>query len=167
VFTDWTSEMAKRQHAIDGYLTTAILAAPKNMGSASGQTPQLAWRWFRDNPVGFNGVPFVLLKTMFRSRSRPPQSNSSRARAHLETPGHGARRRRDRPLDLRSHIGIAPNPSDYVEGVASAPAPAPSPLPFGFAFENARTFEPLSAADTAGPRHAVAGATNLQRTAAC
>ena len=46
------------------------------------------------------------------------------------------------------HIGIGPNPSDYVDGVARPPSERQSPLPFGFAFENPRSFEPLSAAQT-------------------
>ena len=32
--------------------------------SAAARHPRLAWDWFRDNPVGFNGVPFVLFKTI-------------------------------------------------------------------------------------------------------
>ena len=46
------------------------------------------------------------------------------------------------------HIGIGPNPSDYVDGVARPASERQSPLPFGFAFENPRSFEPLSAAET-------------------
>ncbi len=46
------------------------------------------------------------------------------------------------------HIGIGPSPSDYVDGVARPASERRSPLPFGFAFENQRTFEPLSAAET-------------------
>ncbi|MCA1561312.1 MAG: hypothetical protein LC804_13970, partial [Acidobacteria bacterium] len=46
------------------------------------------------------------------------------------------------------HIGIAPNPSDYVDGVALPASDRRTPLPFGFAFENPRLFEPLSATET-------------------
>jgi hypothetical protein len=46
------------------------------------------------------------------------------------------------------HIGIGPNPSDYVDGVARPVSERQSPLPYGFAFENPRPFEPLSAAET-------------------
>ena len=43
-----------------------------------------------------------------------------------------------RPAWTLDHIGIGPNPSDYVDGVARPAAERQSPLPFGFAFENPR-----------------------------
>ena len=46
------------------------------------------------------------------------------------------------------HIGIGPNPIDYADGVARPVNEREAPLPFGFAFENPRSFEPLSAAET-------------------
>ena len=36
------------------------------------------------------------------------------------------------------HIGVGPDPSDYVDGVARPVGQRQTPLPFGFAFENAR-----------------------------
>src|SRR6185503_8053701 len=47
------------------------------------------------------------------------------------------------------HIGVGPDMSDYVDGVARPVSERQSPLPFGFAFENPRAFEPLSMAETA------------------
>ena len=64
VVTDWAAEVAKRQRAIDGYLDDTDPARAEKYGFRSGQNPQLAWHWFRNNPVGFNGVPFVLFKTI-------------------------------------------------------------------------------------------------------
>jgi hypothetical protein len=64
VVTDWAAEMTKRERAIDGYLNDADPGRAEKYGFRSGQNPRLAWSWFRNNPVGFNGVPFVLLKTI-------------------------------------------------------------------------------------------------------
>ena len=64
VVSDWTSEIAKRRAAIDGYLNDADPARAEKYGFRSGQNPRLAWDWFQNNPVGFNGVPFVVLKTL-------------------------------------------------------------------------------------------------------
>src|SRR5687767_7553497 len=64
VVTDWPAEIQKRERAIDGYLSDADPEHAKKYGFRSGQNPHLAWSWFRDNPVGFNGVPFVLFKTI-------------------------------------------------------------------------------------------------------
>src|SRR6188472_445538 len=64
VVTDWAAEITKRERAIDGYLNDADPGRAEKYGFRSGQNPRLAWSWFRSNPVGFNGVPFVLLKTI-------------------------------------------------------------------------------------------------------
>ena len=64
VVTDWAMEIARRDHAIQEYLDDADAGRAEKYGFRSGQNPRLAWSWFRNNPVGFNGVPFVLFKTI-------------------------------------------------------------------------------------------------------
>ena len=149
VVADWAMEIVKRDHAIQGYLDDTDQARAQTYGFRSGQNPQLAWSWFRDNPVGFNGVPFVLFKTILdldpnhehptlraiariwkREAALPAGSEATGARWTLD------------------HIGMGPNPVDYADGVARPAGERRSPLPFGFAYENPRTFEPLSAAET-------------------
>src|SRR5829696_6749166 len=61
---DWTAEISKRDQALQRYLADTDPGRAQKYGFRAGQNPQLAWRWFVDNPVGFNGVPFVLLKTI-------------------------------------------------------------------------------------------------------
>lgn len=148
VVTDWTAEIVKRDRAIRAYLDDTDPARAAKYGFRSGQHPRLAWSWFRDNPVGFNGVPFVLLKTILDLD--PDHENPAlRAIARIW--------KREAVVPVRSgspsswtldHIGIGPNPADYVDGVARPPAERQSPLPFGLTFENPRTFEPLTAAET-------------------
>ena len=128
---------------------TAIPHAPSRYGFRSGQNPQLAWSWFRDNPVGFNGIPFVLFKTLLDLD--PNHTNPT-----LRTIARIWKREAIVPVPSGAagsnwtfdHLGVSPNPIDYVDGVARPAAEHQSPLPFGFAFENSRTFEPLSAAET-------------------
>src|SRR3954447_2529838 len=62
--TNWADEINKRDLAIDSYLNDSDPRRAEAYGFRKGQTPQLAWDWFQNNPVGFNGVPFVLLKTI-------------------------------------------------------------------------------------------------------
>lgn len=62
--TDWAAEIAKRERAIQAYLDDTDPERAQKYGFRSGQHPRLAWEWFRDYPVGFNGVPFVLFKTI-------------------------------------------------------------------------------------------------------
>jgi hypothetical protein len=149
VVTDWAAEIAKRDRAIAGYLDDADAAHAQRYGFRAGQNPRLAWAWFRENPVGFSGLPFVLFKTILDLD--PDHENPTlRAIARIwkrdaAVPmGSGAA-----PSRTFDHIGIGPNPADYVDGVARPPGERRSPLPFGFAFENPQTFAPLSTAETA------------------
>lgn len=147
VVTDWTAEIAKRQQAIDGYLSDSDPERAQKYGFRSGQNPRLAWSWFRDNPVGFNGVPFVLLKTIL---DLDPNHENPSLRAMARIWKHQAKvpAASGAPEEAWTfdHIGISSNPP----GDAASPAGDPrSALPFGFAFENPRTFEPLSTADAA------------------
>ena len=162
VVTDWPAEIAKRERAIDGYLNDTDPGRAEKYGFRSGQNPRLAWSWFRDNPVGFNGVPFVLFKTILDldpNHENPTLRAIARIwkREAIVPAGSGAPASRW----TFDHIGIGPNPSDYVDGVARPPSERQSPLPFGFAFENPRSFEPLSAARDDGLRRTAAGAARL------
>ena len=149
VVTDWAAEIEKRNRAIDGYLDDDDPERAQVYGFRSGQHPRLAWSWFRDHPVGFNGVPFVLFKTILDLD--PDHANASlRAIARIwkrqaTVPAAGPGGAAAWTLD---HIGVGPDPDDYVDGVARPPAERRSPLPYGFAFENPQTFAPLSAAET-------------------
>ena len=144
---DWPTEATKRQRAIDGYLNDDDPGRAAKYGFRSGQHPRLAWNWFVDNPVGFNGVPFVLFKTILDLD--PNHANPTlRALARIwkreaSVPGAAG------TSWTFDHIGIGPNPIDYMDGVARPVSERQAALPFGFAFENPRSFEPLSAAETA------------------
>ena len=147
--TNLAAEVAKRERAIEGYLTTRIrpraaMRFPQRAESTA------AWNWFRNNPVGFNGVPFVLFKIDSGPRPQPQQSNASAIARIWETvavvpAGAGA----SADVWTLDHIGVRPSMSDYVNGVARPINERLSPLPFGFAFENPRSFQPLTATETA------------------
>ena len=148
VVTDWAAEIAKRERAIAGYLDDADPVRAEKYGFRSGQNPRLAWNWFRDNPVGFNGVPYVLFKTILDldpNHENPTLRAIARIwkREAIMPVGSGT------PATqwTLDHLGVGPNPSDYVDGVALPASERHSPLPFGFAFENPQSFEPLSAAE--------------------
>ena len=150
VVTNWVAEVEKRDRAINGYLNDTDPGRAATYGFRSGHNPQLAWNWFKDNPVGFNGVPFVLFKTILDldpNHTNPALRALARIWKHEATVPSGSGTSETRwTFD---HIGIGPSPSDYVDGVARPADRRQSPLPYGFAFENARTFDPLSAAETA------------------
>jgi hypothetical protein len=150
VVEHWPQEIAKRERAIDAYLDDADPGRAEKYGFRSGQYPRMAWSWFRENPVGFNGVPFVLFKTILDLD--PDHSDPTlRALARIW--------KREAALPMGSgdastrwtldHIGVRPDPADYVDGVARPVGERRSPLPFGFAFENPRSFERLTAGERA------------------
>jgi hypothetical protein len=148
VVTDWAAEITKRDRAMDGYLSDTDAVRAEKYGFRSGQNPQLAWSWFRDYPVGFNGVPFVLFKTILDldpDHQNPALQRLARIWKHEAAVPLGSG-----PSATRwtfDHIGVGPNPFDYVDGIARPVAERQSPLPFGFAFENPRSFEPMSTAE--------------------
>ena len=147
--TDWPSEVRNRERAIDTYLADDDPDRAARYGFRSGQYPRMAWAWFRDNPVGFNGVPFVLLKTIF-------DLDPNHANEHLRAIARIWKHEADLPLGSGAaatrwtfdHLGVGPNAIDYADGVALPAAERKSPLPFGFAFENPQTFTPLSSVQT-------------------
>ena len=147
VITDWAAEVAKRDRAIEGYLSDTDEIRAEKYGFRKGQNPQLAWSWFRDYPVGFNGVPFVLFKTILDldpEHKDPALQRLARIwKREAAIPLGSGPAATKWTLD---HLGVGPSPFDYVDGVAR-PVGERQSLPFGFAFENPRTFEPLSATD--------------------
>src|SRR5687767_14461972 len=46
VITDWASEIARRDRAIDAYLNDTDPGRAAKYGFRSGQHPRLAWTWF-------------------------------------------------------------------------------------------------------------------------
>jgi hypothetical protein len=125
---DWAVEIAKRDLAIERYLNDSDPERAKKYGFRSGQTPRLAWDWFQNNPIGFNGVPFVLLKTIL---DLDPNHENPTLRAiariwkrEAVVPARGA----TAPWTL-DHMGVRPGPLDYSEGVARPINERQSPLP--------------------------------------
>ena len=148
VVTDWASEIRKRDEAIAGYLNDTDPARAAEYGFRSGQHPRLAWSWFRDSPVGFGGVPYVLLKTLL-DLDPNDENETLRALARIwkreATVPTGAAPGTEWTVD---HIGFGPHPEDYVNGVARPPGERQWPMPYGLVFENPRAFESLSEAET-------------------
>jgi len=148
VVNDWAAEIVKREQALERYLADTDPGRAEQYGFRKGQHPQIAWRWFVDNPVGFNGVPFVLLKTILDlDPNHPNPTLRTLARIWKRQPTMPAGSGTPGSAWTYDHIGLGPNPADYVDGVAPPAGERTSPLPFGFAFENPRSFQPLSAAE--------------------
>ena len=145
VVTDWAAEITKREHAIDGYLNDADPAAPRSTGSAAARIP--GWPGAGSATTRSDSTAYrSCCSRRSRSGSESSGPDTARHRANLEARGECASGIGNVRLDARS-IGVGPDPSDYVDGVARPVSERQSPLPFGFAFENPRRFEPLSATE--------------------
>ena len=144
VVKDWSAEIAKRDEAFQRYVNDTDPVRAEKYGFRRGQHPRLAWSWFLDNPVGFNGVPFVLLKTMV---DLDPNHQNLALRRIARIWKREARVPAASEAWTNDHIGMGPHPLDYDDGVARPPGERRHPLPFGFAFENPRGFEPMSTAE--------------------
>ena len=147
VVTDWAAERTRRTRAIQGYLDDDDPGRAATYGFRKGQTPRLAWSWFQDNPVGFNGVPFVLFKTLIDlDPNHPDPQLRAIARIWRREALIPEAWDQKAPAWTLDHIGVGPDPDDYVDGVPRPNGQRQSPLPYGFAFENPQVFEPLSGA---------------------
>ena len=147
---NWRNEIEKRDKAIEAYLNDSDAAHAAKYGFRDGQNPRLAWDWFRNNPVGFNGLPYVLFKTILDldpNHSDPVLRKIARVWKREATVPYGTGAPAEQwTLD---HLGVEPRPESYQNGVATAPAAHPGTLPFGFAFENPHRFAPLSSTELA------------------
>jgi len=148
VVKDWSAEITKRDQALNGYLNDDDPGRAEKYGFRSGQNPRLAWSWFQDYPVGFNGVPFVLFKTILDldpNHKDPTLQKIARIwKRESAVPLGVGPSATNWTLD---HLGVAPAPIDYVDGVARSVSERQSPLPYGMAFENPQTFQAVSDAE--------------------
>ena len=62
--TPWEQEAARRQHDLEAYLRDTDPVRARKYGFRAGHTPALAWNWFSEHPIGFGGMPYVLLQTL-------------------------------------------------------------------------------------------------------
>src|SRR5687768_12041956 len=114
VVSDWSAEIARRDRAIQSYLEDADAGRAGKYGFRDGQNPRLAWSWFRDNPVGFNGVPYVLFKTLIDlDPNHPNPTLRTIARIWKREASFPLGTGQDATRWTLDHIGAGPDPVDY------------------------------------------------------
>lgn len=145
--SDWLAEVSRRENCIQSYLTDSDLnhaeiygfnMQHKNSGNDYAQHPALGWKWFSESPVGFNGVPYVLLKTILDLD--PADANLSPALKPLAVIWHRESLYERNKFTL-DHLGIGPNAEDYQDGIALPPERRSHKLPNGLVYEGAPTAE--------------------------
>ncbi len=155
-FVGWSEERKRREKALNNYLCDDSEAAAAFYGfdeirrphgkrgkaTVSRFTPREAWAFFDEHPIGYGGVPYVLLQTLLsidpaeetdedlKKLGRIWREPSLLADEQPEAPGQNGGRKHY-TLD---HLGIGPHPTDYEDGVAVAPMQRKR-LPNGLVFD--------------------------------
>ena len=129
------AEMERRQRDLDAYLSDTDPARAGKYGFRKGHTPALAWNWFSEHPIGYGGVPYVLLQTILSidpAKETDPELRRLGAIWHKPSRIESEKGQKRYTLD---HLGFGPHPDDYAEGVAKAPAQRSHRLPNGFVYD--------------------------------
>ena len=145
--SDWLTEANRRESCIQSYLNDSdpkhaeaygFNMLHKDNGNDYAQHPALAWKWFSESPVGFGGVPYVLLKTIVDldpsdkdlSPTLKPLAEIWRRKRIQDGAGS---------IYTLDHLGMSPNPEDYKDGIALPPDQRKHRLPNGLVFEGLPT----------------------------
>ena len=143
----WAAEQARRQELLDSYLkdrNPADAARYHFRSAPETHTPALAWNWFTSQPIGFGGMPHVLLQTLLslNPAELKPDSNADDKLLmplamiwYKPSPVPAEARQGKYTLD---HLGFGPNPEDYTQGVARPPQERSHPLPNGLVHDTER-----------------------------
>ncbi len=164
-WTDWKVERVRRERSVQRYLYEQDANLSRHWGfrqEGTAQSPYLGWKWFEEAPVGFGGVPFVLLKTIIdldRDNCKTDDYDLCalvaiwRRPATIDTALTGEER------DNLDHLGFGPHPGDYKDGAALTPAQRKWPLPYGLVFQSGTPkygqdggpyFEPIDTLEDSG-----------------
>lgn len=131
----WTEEMGRRQGDLDGYLRDTDPARARKYGFREGHHPALAWNWFSAHPIGYGGVPYVLLQTILSLDPATETDPELRKLAGVWKKKSAIATEAVQNLYTLDHLGVGPHPDDYVDGVAKAPGQRRHRLPNGFVYD--------------------------------
>ena len=133
--SNWEEEKIRREDELYNFLSDTDLNRAKAYMFDEGHTPALAWNWFDQHPIGYGGVPYVLLKTLL---SLDPATETN---PHLLTLAKIWKKKSVIPDELGKevytldHLGFGPHPIDYENGTAKHPNDRVQKLPNGFVYD--------------------------------
>jgi hypothetical protein len=130
----WPEERARRQALLDGYLRENDPAASRAYGFRGWHTPALAWNWFSEHPIGYGGMPNVLLQTLLSLDPATEKDPHLRKLAAIWKKKSVVPDEAARELYTLDHLGFSPHPQDYADGVAKTPQERRH-LPKGLAYD--------------------------------
>jgi len=131
----WAEEMARRQRDLDAYLRDPDPVRARKYGFRDGHHPALAWNWFSEHPIGYGGMPYVLLQTLLSLDPASETDPQLRILANIWKKKSTIAAEAAQNRYTLDHLGVGPHPDDYANGVAKDPHQRRHRLPNGFVYD--------------------------------
>ncbi len=133
--TTWQQEQQRREEELYAYLNDTNSDRAKIYGFRTGHTPKLGWDWFDNHPIGYGGVPYVLLQTIL---SLDPATETDPYllaiakvwRKQSKIPDEAGQK-----VYTIDHLGLGPHPDEYENGVVKPPEQRKHLLPNGLVYD--------------------------------
>lgn len=141
-WSSWETERKKREQSVHRYLyerDPELSAAWGFRQQGNKQNAYIGWKWFEETPVGFGGVPYVVLKTILdldQDNCKHDDYNLCALVSIWQQPAAIPAGLSGKALNNLDHLGFGPHPADYRNGAALNPAERKWPLPYGFVFQS-------------------------------
>ncbi len=133
--TPWAQERDRRQADLEAYLRDTDPARARKYQFREGHTPALAWNWFSGHPIGYGGVPYVLLQTLLSLDPATETDPQLRRLAHIWRKKSPIAAEASQNLYTLDHLGVGPHPEDYADGIAKDAGQRRHRLPNGFVYD--------------------------------
>ena len=145
--TSWQQERQRREDELDAYVNDTDATRSETYGFKKGHTPKLAWDWFDKHPVGYGGMPYVLLQTMLSLDPATEKNPHLLALAKIWKKKSTVPSEASKNIYTLDHLGIGPHPSEYKDGVAKKPSQRDRLLPNGLVFDPTVEIEKVADVD--------------------
>ena len=131
----WADEVKRREQELHTYLNDTDPARAEKYGFRAGHTPALAWNWFDQHPIGYGGMPYVLLQTLLSLDPATETDQYLLALANVWKKESVIASEQGQDIYTLDHLGFGPHPADYVNGVAKHPDERRQQLPNGLVYD--------------------------------
>ena len=138
----WADEAARREQQLAEFLSDTDPIRAEKYGFREGQYPALAWSWFDQHPIGYGGIPKVLLQTFLSLDPATEKDPHLLKLANIWKKKSVVADEANSESYTIDHLGFGPHPQDYTDGIADPPAERNQQLPNGFVYDP--TVEPES-----------------------
>ncbi len=145
--TTWQQEQQRRENELYAYLNDTDSDRAMAYGFRSGHTPKLAWDWFDNHPIGYGGVPYVLLQTILSLDPAKETDPYLLAIAKVWKKQSQIPEQAGKQVYTLDHLGLGPHPDDYENGVVKPPEQRKHLLPNGLVYDPTVKVESLEDID--------------------